>query len=137
MTAPHPTFNAMLICDHAIREEGSLKVSLIGIFANINAASFPAAHPALAVYVNIDDAQGAYKFRLDMYRVSDDQLLGRAEMDADVEDRMRPTEIIFEIGPLFFDRAGRYGFRFFANDRHVGGKTFSVLQVEKQPGEMS
>ena len=137
MASPHPHFNAMLICDTAIREEGSGKVSLIGIFANINAFSFPVIHPKLTVYVNVTDAEGPYKFQLDMIRVADWQLLGRAEMDAEVADRMKPTEILFEIGPLVFERAGKYEFHFYANGRHVGQKSFDVVQIETPAGEES
>ena len=135
MPSPHPKFNAMIICDNSIREEGTGKVSLIGIFANINAFSFPAAHPKLTVYVNITDAEGAYKFRLDMTRVSDGKLLGRADIEAEVSDRRKPTELLLEIGPLLFERAGTYEFHFYADERYVGGKSFDVLQVERPTGE--
>jgi hypothetical protein len=135
MPSPKPVLNAMLIADHAIREEGSGKISLIGIFSDINASSVPVVHPRLTVYVNIIDAEGPYKFRLDMVRLSDNVLLGRAEMDAEVEDRMRPTELLFEIGALVFERPGRYAFQFFADQGLVGGKTFSVVQMERPTGD--
>jgi hypothetical protein len=130
MPAPHPTLNAMLICDSAVREEGTGKVSLIGIFANITASAFPAIHSKLTIYVNVTDAQGHYKFRLEMRRVDNGELLGQADLEGDVADAMKPTEILFEIGPLVFDRAGKYEFRFYANDSHVVSKSFSVVQVE-------
>ena len=135
MASSHPHFNAMLICDSAIREEGTGKVSLVGIFANVNVFSFPAVHPKLTVYVNVTDAEGGYKFRLDMVRVADAQLLGRAEMDAEIADRMRPAEILFEIGPLEFERPGAYEFHFFANERHVGQKSFNVVKIDRPAGE--
>ena len=59
----------------------------------------------------------------------------RTEMDAEVADRMRPAEILFEIGPLVFDRPGAYEFLFFANERHVGQKSFNVVQIERPTGE--
>jgi hypothetical protein len=127
----------MLICDSAIREEGSGKVSLIGIFANINGTSFPLVHPALTVYVNITDAEGQYKFRLDLNRVGDAKLLGRAEMDAEIADRTRPAEILFQITPLLFEKPGVYEFQFYANGLHVGGKSFEVVKLAVPPGEAS
>jgi len=95
MPAPHPTLNAMLICDSAVREEGTGKVSLIGIFANITASAFPAIHSKLTIYVNVTDAQGHYKFRLEMRRVDHGELLGQADLEGDVADAMKPTEILF------------------------------------------
>jgi hypothetical protein len=35
---PHPHLNAMLLCNHTIREHGTGKISLIGGFENISAA---------------------------------------------------------------------------------------------------
>lgn len=52
---PHPVCNAFLICDYAIREEGTGKVSLVGVFENINARSFPVTHGLLCVYAKLTD----------------------------------------------------------------------------------
>jgi len=50
----------MLICDNAIREEGTGKVSLIGIFEQVRSDTFPFGLFSLAVYVKVTDAQGDY-----------------------------------------------------------------------------
>src|SRR3989442_11211587 len=63
---PRPTFNAMLICDNTIREEVTGKVSLIGIFAAIQSPAFPVVVPSLCVYLNVSDAQGRYRLRLEL-----------------------------------------------------------------------
>ena len=65
-TRPHPSLNAMLLCDHTIREHGTGKVSLIGIFENISAARFPVVHRALSVYAKLVDAEGEYAIRLEL-----------------------------------------------------------------------
>jgi hypothetical protein len=135
-TPPHPTFNAMLICDNSIREEGSGKVSLIGIFANILAVKFPTVHPALCVYVNLGDAEGKYRLRLELVRAGDDmQTIGRGEHDVEARDRMKPAEIVFQLVGLAFDRPGRYEFVLYANDRMVGRKSFDVLKLDRPQGE--
>jgi hypothetical protein len=38
---PHPSLNAMLLCDLTVREAGAGTVSLIGVVANIGAAGVP------------------------------------------------------------------------------------------------
>ncbi len=68
---PHPTLNAMLLCDHTIREHGTGKVSLIGIFENISAARFPVVHRSLSVYAKLVDAEGEYTIRLELLRLDD------------------------------------------------------------------
>src|SRR5438445_6792777 len=114
--APHPTFNAMLICDTTIREEGSGKVSLIGIFANVRTLKLPALHPRLCVYVNIGDAQGHYDLRLEMMRARDMRVIGRGGTGVTVADRMQPAEIVFELEGLVFEEPGRYEFNLYANE---------------------
>jgi hypothetical protein len=131
---PQPTFNAMLICDNAIREEGTGKVSLIGIFASIGSLQFPVLHQSLCVYVNIGDAQGRYHLRLEMLRTDEMKVIGRGEVEATVADRMKPTEIVIELNGLLFDRPGRYEFVLYANDNLVGRKSFDVVEL-KELGE--
>jgi hypothetical protein len=53
----------MLLCDLSIREEGSGKMSLIGIFESIRARSFPCKHGALSVYVKITMLRATTRLR--------------------------------------------------------------------------
>jgi hypothetical protein len=131
---PHPTFNAMLICDNALREEGSKKVSLIGIFAQVLAEKFPTIHGSLCVYANIADAEGKYRLRLELVRADDMLMIGSGGTEVDFPDRWRPAEVVFELRGLVFERPGRYEFVLWANDRVVGRKSFDVLQLNR-PGE--
>jgi hypothetical protein len=131
---PHPTFNAMLICDNAIREEGTGKVSLIGVFAQIWSVKFPSVHRSLCVYVNLGDAEGTYRARLEMIRADTMQVIGRGEIEFQSTDRMRTTELVFELLGLVFERPGRYEFVLYANDRLVGRKSFNVVERSQPPG---
>ncbi len=56
---PQPLFLALLICDHTIRDGETGKVSLIGIFANIQALDFPVLNPGLSVYVTWTTLKGS------------------------------------------------------------------------------
>jgi len=42
------------------------------------------------------------------------------------------SELIFNLDRLIFERPGRYEFRLFAGDRHVGGVVFTVVQIEER-----
>lgn len=130
---PHPALNAMLICDQAIREEGTGKVSLIGIFENIRGANFPMAHTGLAVYIKVTDALGEYDLRLDLVRLDDLQLLGQGQVHATVTDRLSPAEWVFNLSVLVFERSGRYEFRLSANGQHMASKTFDVILPNEAP----
>src|SRR3989338_876014 len=47
--------NFLHICENAIVEQGSGNLSIIGIFENINAQSFPAMHPTMSVVVGFEN----------------------------------------------------------------------------------
>ena len=74
---PKPIVNAMLVCDKVITETGTNKKSLIGIFENINAYKFPCIHHFLAVYIKLTDANGRYKFRLELVDLENDSIVGK------------------------------------------------------------
>jgi hypothetical protein len=126
---PHPTLNAMLLCDHTIREHGTGKVSLIGIFENISAARFPVVHRSLSVYAKLVDAEGEYTIRLELLRLEDGHVVAQGTLRATFADRMTPAELIFALENLGLDRPGRYEFRLHANERFVAGKSFVVVQT--------
>jgi hypothetical protein len=125
--------NAMLVCDAAIKEAGTGKISLIGIFENLNTVNFPARHPQLAVYVKLTDAAGQYQLRLELVQLENATIIGQGEGAVTVHDRMESAELVFELHNLTFNAPGLYSFNLSANGRLVGSKTFSVLQL-KRPG---
>ena len=128
-SGPHPSLNAMLLCDLTIREQGTGKVSLIGIFESTSSARFPVVHRALSVYAKLGDAEGEYAIRLELARLDDGHVVAQGALRAAFADRMTPGELIFALENLGLERAGRYEFRLFANDRFVAGKSFTVLQA--------
>jgi hypothetical protein len=129
---PHPTLNAMLLCDHTIRELGTGKVSLIGIFENISAARFPVVHHALSVYAKLGDAEGEYAIRLELVRLDDGHTVAQGALRAAFADRLAPGELIFALESLALERPGRYEFRLYADDRYIAGKSFTVVQTPAQ-----
>jgi hypothetical protein len=131
---PQPSFNAMLICDQTIREEGTGKVSLIGVFGAIHSNRFPVMHSSLSVYVNLGDAQGTYRLRLDLLRSDTMQKIGSGKAELNVLDLMLPAEFVFVLQSLVFERPGKYQFDLYANDDYVGSKSFQVLQSDQIPG---
>jgi hypothetical protein len=131
MTSPTPKTNAMLICDYVITERGTNKKSLIGVFENIGAATFPCTHFALSVYIKLTDAQGGYNFRLELVDLQSDTLIGKSEMPEEVRipSPLDAHELVFNLRGVRFMHAGKYEFRIFANDRIFGQKNLVVEQV--------
>ena len=130
---PHPSLNAMLLCDLTIREHGTGKISLIGVFENISAARFPVVHRALSVYAKLTDAEGDYTIRLDLVRLEDSRMIAQGTLEATFAGRMSPGELIFNLENLALERPGHYEFRLYAEERFVAAKSFNVIQSGTAP----
>ena len=87
---------------------------------------------AAAVYARVTDAEGHYQIRLELVRLEDELSVGRVDVEMTAGDRMGFGELIFKLDRLIFERPGRYEFRLFAGDRHVGGVVFTVVQIEER-----
>lgn len=134
--APHPALLAMLVCDQAIREVGTNRVTLVSIFNNIAASRFPFAYRApLAVYARLTDAAGAYRFRLELVRQEDEHAIGQADVETTIPDRMGTHELTFQIRAIDFERPGRYEWRLFANGRYLGSMVMVVVDATQQEEE--
>src|SRR5262249_48348496 len=95
---PHPALQAILLCEMAIREEGTRKISLIGIFGQVFGDKFPLRHDApVAIYARMMDAEGEYPMKLELVRLEDEVTIGRAEMSVAISDRILASEVIVEI----------------------------------------
>jgi hypothetical protein len=123
---PHPVLNAMLICDQTFQDEQSGKMTLVGVFETVRAYQFPARHGRLCVYAKLADVQGEYRLRLELVQLEELKVVGQGHLSATFNDRMTPVELSFQVLDTVFERAGRYEFRLYANDRWVGSKTLAV-----------
>jgi len=134
--SPIPKTNAMLICDQVITDKSTNKKSLIGIFENISAASFPCIHHLLSVYVKLTEAHGTYRFSLELVDLKRDTVTARGEIPHDITiDNPRTVhELVFNLRNLKFLDPGDYEFRIFASGKIFGQKTFLVKRLEG-PGE--
>jgi hypothetical protein len=128
----------VLICDYTIRDGETGKVSVVGIFDQIRAVEFPAVHPGFFVYVNMADAEGEYKMGLELLHSGSMKRIGYGAQSVTYPDRLVGAELVFDLRGLVFDEPGMYEFRVWANDHHIGGKPFRLVQLksesEHEPG---
>jgi uncharacterized protein YegP (UPF0339 family) len=127
-----PVVKAMLVCDNIIIEAVTNKESLIGIFEQINTPNFPVIHYLLGVYVKFTNAQGMYRFRLELRELETDKIIGFGETpEIECRDKLASIELPFKLGGLKFEHPGRYEFRLLANNAPCEGgtKTFEVIKI--------
>ena len=63
-----PVLVAAIVCDVAVKDPSTGKVSLIGIFDRISVLNFPTKRP-LSLYVKLTDAEGNYDFNVKYVQV--------------------------------------------------------------------
>ncbi|MBE9512455.1 MAG: hypothetical protein IMY77_00105 [Chloroflexi bacterium] len=130
-STPFPV--ALLLCDSVVVDERSKKKTLVGVFDNINAVSFPTTYRPITLYARLTDAEGQYSFRLDYVQVKTDQLLAKAEIPSlNIPDRLSAYEIMLEPPPIVIPEPGEYEFRLWANDRYIGRVKFRANKIEKR-----
>jgi len=82
-----------------------------------------------AVYARVTDAEGDYDLQLELVRLEDERTVGWMGGRVEIEDRMVSRGVVFNLDEgLVFERPGRYEFRLFADNRHVGGTVLTVIQ---------
>ncbi len=133
MSTIKPIKEAMLLCDSIITDAVTGKKSLIGIFENISAPSFPFSHYILSVYIKFNSAQGKYIFRLELIDLDNNLVIGRANTpELDVLNKLDSYELAFNLGNLAFSHPGKYEFRVYAGEDRVpfANKTFNVIEIK-------
>lgn len=129
-----PIINAMLICDKVITEERTRKKSLIGIFEKIGSSRFPFTHLSMAVYIKLTNGRGEYNFKLELYDLKKDRVLGYNKIPhpIEIEDPLRTYELVFTLNRIKFEHPGKYEFRIYSDEEVFGQKAFTVEEQHKK-----
>ena len=128
-----PVLVAVLVCDTAVAEPATGKKSLIGIFDQVIARTFPSQRP-MSVYVKLTDAEGSYKIQLRYVQTGSGQELARAEAPAESTSRLGSLDFVISTPPLPIPSEGRYEFQVFANDIYLGGTFVDAVTQPQQKG---
>jgi len=81
-----PVVHILTLCDQTILEQGTGKMSIIGIFKNFNAFSFPAVMRK-NVFISFSGGGGDCKTSLRIVKVSTGEILANLELTLHIKDR--------------------------------------------------
>jgi hypothetical protein len=129
---PIPSVLAMLLCDQIIIDAQSQKKSLIGIFDNFNALTFPAMTNC-AVYAKLADAEGAYNFQIRVVNLKDEKLIGEVSTSGTIQTRLEPADMAINLIGFMVPEPGKYEFQLFVNDVYLTRITMVARQVGAPP----
>ena len=128
MSVLNAKLNFSFLCDYAsVSREG--KLSMNGIFENINVRQFPTHHPLMFVVANISGVNDKDKFTCEL--VADDQgqkLLASISQPVKVDPK-RNFGFIGQFVNVRYEVGGQYSIRFYIDNKEVGTHHYQVRQA--------
>jgi len=122
----------MLICDQVIVEHGTGKKSLIGVFEQLNAFSFPT-QTRLAIYVKLVDASGNYDLLIRVVNLKDETKVAEIKAMANNLSQIAAAEFAINIAGIILPEAGKYEFQLYANDIYLHRVTMNAATIQGGP----
>jgi hypothetical protein len=130
-----PVALAMLLCDYVIEDKQTNKKSLIGLFSNISAKQFPAAHHRMNVFVVLSDGHGEYKGELRCIKAVDENQISTMKGPVPFPDPNAVLELNFELFGLTFPEPGDYLMQFLCDDEIVVQRKITLTELPQAEEE--
>lgn len=132
---PPPKCKAILLCDQAIADAFTGKLSIIGIFQGFNVPGFPAATVPFVAFLQLIDGEGEYGLTMEVHDLQQDVIIGRSQgATIRFPDRHVKVNQIIHVPPLPLAHAGRYDFVVLADGQEIDRQQFEARQVPAPGG---
>jgi hypothetical protein len=122
-----PVIVAAIVCDVAVKDPATGKVSLIGIFDRILVTKFSTKRP-LSLYIKLTDAEGNYDIKVKYVQVKSAKILAEAGGRFEYKDRLASSDLYIPFPPLPIPEEGRYEFQIWANSIFLGRAFIDAVQ---------
>ena len=132
MTASKPILLNILLCDTIFRDEKTKKLSLIGLFDNINAPDFPCRHFRLHIYIAVTEGIGQQKGEVRFINTKNNETIAKLEGPVSFPNKLAVVELNFCINNLTFKEPGLYCVEFLSDGYPVGSRKFRVNKTGEQ-----
>jgi len=114
-----PVLIAALVCDVAVKDPTTGKISLIGIFDKIHVKQFPAQRP-VSLYAKLTEAEGNYQFQAKYVFSNTGETLAEAKGEFAAKEKLGTIELNLQYPPLPIPGEGRYDFQIWVNGQFLG-----------------
>lgn len=128
--ATPPVVKSFLLADTVLQDRATGKWSVVGIFDQIHATSFPCLHSSISLYIKLADVLGRYKVRIDFRDGSDARVSTFEGIDLEVKDRGQHVEFAVNARGLRLEGPGQFLFQLYMNDEYVASAPLQVIRVE-------
>jgi hypothetical protein len=128
---PPPRCKAILLCDQAIVEAMTGKVSLIGIFDRFTLRKFPGHIRQFTAFLQLTDGVGSYNITIEVHDLREDQILARAAIvQMTFQDRSGKANLMIPVPPLLLKHPGGYDFVVLADEQEIDRQQFLAHGVK-------
>jgi hypothetical protein len=127
---PPPVALGLILCDYVIVEERTRKVSLIGTFTVIRAASFPALAQPFSAFALLTDGQGDARITLSVSQLQTQEAVYRREMVGLFTDKLAELRVHFRVSQCPFPAPGWYQVTLLVDGDWVAQRLIRVLPAE-------
>lgn len=110
---------AALVCDVAVKDPTSGKISLIGIFDRVHVKEFPSKRP-VSLYAKLTEAEGQYEFQARYVYSNTGEKLAEAKGKFTAKEKLATVELNLQFPPLPIPGEGRYDFQIWVNGAFLG-----------------
>jgi hypothetical protein len=129
-----PSVKAALLCDYALTSDDG-KLSLVGVFSNINFPSLPNAYARFFVVLILTLEAGDHALRLGILDPSGQQMLpDPPQVDVRVEVPGADTNLVVDFNNLPFNRAGIYQVQLYLEGRLLHTMPLNIQSAAPQGG---
>lgn len=126
---PPPKCKAILLCNQAIVDARTGKISIIGVFEDFYLDQMPGTTWPFTVFMQLTDGIGTYEIWVEIQDLQEGAVIARS-LTATVrwEERLVKANLLIPVPPLPVEHTGAYDLVVFANKQELDRQQFTVHQ---------
>ena len=110
---------ALILCDTVIEDRRTMKKSLIGLFSQIGALSFPYTHPLIHLLVSLTGGKGEYPCEVLCQHEDLKTTVFSIKNTLRFRSHDEVADLVYNLKSLTFPRPGRYWFKVLVDEMPV------------------
>ena len=121
----------MLLCNQTIIEAETGKLSIIGIFDNIEMDRFPGWFPIFTAFLQLTDGIGAYKITIEVWDLQRGEVLASVTSTGiEFDDRADKVNLMIPVPSLLLQHPGRYDVVVLTDGQEIDRQQFVAERPE-------
>lgn len=121
---------ALIICDLVIEDVRTHNKTVVGMFNQVGALSFPCIQPRLTILAALTEGRTATSVKLRLNRVENERPLLEVTGSVEFKDPLRVTDFIYELRNVVFPEPGLYAVSIHEGECMLRERRFLVQELQ-------